>query len=74
MWLKEAKLLNMNYHTHKNKLNPKYEPRISKIERVTAILVSQVEAKSQIHKINILQNLTDFLRFLPNFFAHVKLI
>ena len=37
-----------------------------------AIFVSQVEAKSQTHNIVKSQNLTDFLRFRPNFFSHVK--
>ena len=51
--------------THiKIRLNPKTEPCISKIERVMAIFVSQVEAKSQIHKIFKSQNLTAFLKLV----------
>ena len=39
-----------------------------------AIFVSQIEAKSQTHEIVKSQNPTDFLRFRPNFFSHVKSI
>ena len=39
-----------------------------------AIFVSQVMAKSQVHKIFKSQNLTDFLRFKPIFFSHMKSI
>ena len=59
-------------HT-KIRLNPKDEPSISKIERVMAIFVSQGEAKSQFRQIFKSQNLTQFLRFGPNF-LHVSSI
>ena len=49
--------------------NPKDEPSIDKIERVTAVFVSQVVAKSQIQQIFKSQNLTAFLRFRPIFFS-----
>ena len=52
-------------HT-KIRLNPKDEPSISKIERVTWIFVTGAEAKSQCCLIFKYQNLTQFLRFLPN--------
>ena len=53
-------------HT-KIRLNPKDEPPISKIERVTWIFVTGAEAKSQCCLIFKSQNLTQFLIFLPNF-------
>ena len=42
----------MIFRAKKIRLNSKDEPSISKNERVTAIFVSQVVAKSQIHKIS----------------------
>ena len=54
-------------------LNPKDEPSISKIERVTWIFVTGAEAKSRCCQIFKSQNLTQFLRFLPNF-LHVSSI
>ena len=45
--VQEPKVLNMLSYTHNDK--KKDEPRISKIERVTTMFVSQTEAKSQIY-------------------------
>ena len=44
---RDFKLQNMIFRTHKRRLNPKDEPFISNIERVTWIFVSPVEAQSQ---------------------------
>ena len=63
----KKKLPMMNYHIEIG-LDLKDDPCISKIERVATILVSKVEAISQIYKIVNFQNITDFLRFIPNFF------
>ena len=66
--LREPKLLKMNYHTHKNRTRSENNPCISKMEWVATILVSKVEAISQIFKIVNFQNITDFSRFIPIFF------
>ena len=55
-------------HT-KIRLNSKDEPSISKIERVTAVFVSQVVTKSQIQKMFKSQNLTDFFDLDQLFFS-----
>ena len=64
----EPKLLNMIYYKQKDKKNPKDDPCISKTYRVTGIFVSQLKMKSQFLQIFKSWNLTQFLRFWPNFF------
>ena len=53
--------------------SPKDEPSISKFERVTAIFVSQVVVKSQIHIVFKYPNPLTFWD-LDQFFSHVKSI
>ena len=69
---RELKLQIMNFWTHKKILNP-VKPSISKIEQVTEIFVSQVEAKSKYCQIFKTQNLIQFFRFGPDF-LHVSSI
>ena len=62
-----------SFEQTKIRLNPKYEPSLSNIERFTRIFVSPVEAKFQFCEIFKSQNLIQFLRFGPNF-LHVSSI
>ena len=68
----------ININLTKIRINPKYEPCILEIERVTLIFVSQVGRNLNSLKNFKSQNLAQFLRFGPEFlhvisiFIHVQ--